>query len=113
MIYRVSRYIAQELIVRAKVASCTIKVFMVDADGVYNAKWDSKGVHVYEEVTASDNDYLKLNWFNKPHHTLFITLSQKFGQHLLIGVWGEDHILEKLKDKFLVENKETVHDTSD
>jgi len=62
MIYKMTKYEAQEFLVKARVASCQIKYYVIDAAGVYNADWTTRGVDVKAEVTQDETEYFKLNW---------------------------------------------------
>lgn len=99
----------QLVIEKARLLNCDIKTFVIDADGVYHAKWTARGVDVKLEVTKSETDYMKLNFFNKPHLTLYLTISVRYQQYLIVGIWGEENILESIKNKLLLQ-KETPNE---
>jgi len=101
MLYNLPKWTAQDLIVRAKIAGCEMKVFVIDANEICHAVWNTQGVHVKNNVTKEEADYLRLNYFSKPHLAISVVLSERLGQYLLLGVWGSEETLAKLKDKYL------------
>jgi hypothetical protein len=99
--FKVTKTQLQLVMDRAKLFNMDVKTFVIDSDAVYHAQWTARGVNVKDEVTKDETDYLKLNYFQKPHLTLYLTVSVRFQQYLVIGIWGSDSALESLKDKYL------------
>lgn len=105
--YKTSKFQLQTVMDRAKMLNLEIKTFVIDTDAVYHAKWSTRGVDVKQEVKPEEMDYMKLNDFNRPHLTLYLTVSVKWQQYLVIVIWGTEASLESLKNKYILQKEKS------
>ncbi len=99
--FKVNKTQLQLIIDKAKMLNCDIKTFVFDTDAIYNAAWSLRGVDVRKEVTSEETDYYKLNFFNKPHITMYLLISARYQQYLIVCIWGSVDNLTNITAKFL------------
>lgn len=98
--YDVPKWLAQNILAKARsLSGVQIIIFVIDADGVYEANWSYGGFAITKDVPPEVRAWYRDVWFKQPHLALRIRLNNNYRAY--IGLWSIEPTIHLLTKQYL------------